>query len=400
MKLLIVTGIFPPDIGGPATYVELLARELADRGHIIRILTYSDQGSVPAGEGKYNFPVRRVLRSGPVLSRYLRFFLAACQEAGRADIIYSQGPVSEGLPVMLACILRRKSYVLKIVGDHAWEAFQNRAAGAQKEPEFIDPEDFRKFTPPLRIRVIKAVQRWVARNAGAIITPSQYLKRIVTAWGVDSGKIRVIHNAVERISLPGDRMSARAELGIDGKLIVTVARLVPWKGVATLIRAMPEITASYPDCRLLVIGDGPQKDFLERSVDEQDLRGKVRFAGRLPRTEVWRNILAADVFILNSGYEGLPFVVIEAMQIGTPVLVSDKGGNTEVIKNGTNGLVFPYDDKRAIMQAVRNVLEDRPKADRMAGQARKDSELFSKERMLSSTIDTILASYESAKHQH
>ena len=122
MKILITTGIFEPEIGGPAKYTPKLAAKLVERGHTVRVLTYSAQasydfpsggGSTFGGDAKYPFTVERIIRSNK-LSNYLRFFYAVLKNAPRYDIIYSLDWFSAGLPVALAARLIGKKYVVRV----------------------------------------------------------------------------------------------------------------------------------------------------------------------------------------------------------------------------------------------------------------------------------------------
>ena len=119
-KLLITTGIFTPDIGGPATYAKTLLNKLSENNFDIKIITYSDL----AGKDKEN--IFRILRNQNCILRYFKFFWQTFQLAKWADIIYAQGPISEGLPTYLACKLLGKKYKLKITGDQAWERLSQK----------------------------------------------------------------------------------------------------------------------------------------------------------------------------------------------------------------------------------------------------------------------------------
>ena len=167
-KILIATGIFPPDIGGPATYASTLLAELPKRGFELRIVTYAES---PVSNKEENNRLISISRKQGVISRYLKFFFAVYRLLRWADIAYLMGPVSEGFPAMLACILRGKKYYLKVVGDYAWEQFQQNAEGKMKnaEGEFVSPENFqRQKVLGLKIEVIRRLS-----NASLPGTPSE-----------------------------------------------------------------------------------------------------------------------------------------------------------------------------------------------------------------------------------
>src|SRR3989344_3032927 len=122
MRILIVTGIFEPEIGGPAEYTPKLAAGLIERGHEVKVLTYS--ASAFGGDAKYPFPLERVVRTNK-LSNYARFFLAALRNVPHYDIIYSLDWFTAGLPLALASRLAGKKYLLRIGGGYIWEKYLN-----------------------------------------------------------------------------------------------------------------------------------------------------------------------------------------------------------------------------------------------------------------------------------
>ena len=161
----------------------------------------------------------------------------------------------------------------------------------------------------------------------AVIVPSQYLKRMVTGWGVDPAKVRVIYNALPPVPAADEtRVEIRARLNWSARpTILTVARLQPWKGIDHLIRAIQQL----PELRLVVVGEGPDRRRLEALA--VSLEERVTFTGQLPRQQVHQLMRAADGVALYSAYEGLSHTLLESLQLGTPVLGSDRGGNAEVI---------------------------------------------------------------------
>jgi len=547
MKLIIATGIYPPDIGGPATYSKKIAEEFSGKGWEVKIITYCDRipplnpplikgGSeqpppcegLPALRvpplklkatrgrqslwrrttelegGKQGGGVRvfRISRKHNVLMRYVLYTWKLIKLAKKADLIYAQGPVSEGLPTYLASKITGKKYVLKVVGDPAWERLTSKkqenperkqasnGAGKKtkkqttrkKESEdvlekqmgchspkgtmtpstlknlgiskFVDVDEFQNMKGlPFKARVLRWVERLVAKNAYKIIVPSEYLKKIVGQWGVNSAKVKVVYNSVAGATRGFDASldevdprrtdSDHADLagtgadgtrkeggeGADGEegecevdIILSAGRLVPWKGMDLLIDLMPELLAVNPNFKLVIAGDGLDYQNLKQIADSRQqtadskkkkkLRNKeieklghanekqnaeykysdndkIVLTGKLEHRELLQYMKKASMFILNSGYEGLPHTVIEAMQSGLPCAVSNIGGNPEIVENEKTGLLFEYNNKEQIKEAIVRLWQDTELRNVVVAGARKKVKEFSYERMVEETIQIL-----------
>ena len=144
-------------------------------------------------------------------------------------------------------------------------------------------------------------------------------------WGASIEKVAVVYNSLPREKVvPASKKSGE-------QWLVTAARLVPWKGMAVLINIMSELKSRYPHLKLKIIGDGPERVRLERLIMEKCLTGEVEIWGNLSHEKTLSYISSADLFVLNSGYEGLSHVLLEALSLGRPVLASRAGGNPEII---------------------------------------------------------------------
>jgi glycosyltransferase involved in cell wall biosynthesis len=188
----------------------------------------------------------------------------------------------------------------------------------------------------------------------------------------------VIHNALPPPAAPGQsRTEIRAELGWpDQPTLVTVARLQPWKGIDHLIAAISGMT----DLRLIIAGAGPDRSRLEALA--KPLRDRVVFAGQLASNDVHRLMVAADGLALYSGYEGLSHTLLESLRLGTPVLASDKGGNSELVHHGVNGVLVPYVDMAALRRGIQQLMQRR---DEFAENCRVSLERFSFRTMVGET---------------
>lgn len=344
MKILLATGIYPPDAGGPATYTRALARALASSGeHQIQVVAYAEADGIDEKDG---YPVERIGRNRDLLMRYWNFFRAVVRRARSADVVYLQGPVSEGLPGTLGAMVAGKPTVMKVVGDYAWEMYM-QSGGTELLNAFL------KINHSGKIGWIARIERWMAKRATRVIVPSWYLKTVVEAWGVPTERISVIYNAIGPLPIGGSREELRRSFGIEGhRVVLTSVRAVPWKGVDFLMNLLPDLPK---DIFFAVAGDGPMLETWKREAVERGLSNRIRFLGRLDRALLADWYRAADLFVLASGYEGYPHVVAEAASVGLPSFVSDQGGNPETKELlGTNLVrVLPYRDRESWMNAFR-----------------------------------------------
>ena len=341
-RLFVAAGIFHPQPGGPSTYLYELLPVLQRMGWQIDVLTYGDETPQPEA---YPYPVTRVPRRvWPI--RLLDYARQARPRLAQANLVYAH---TIDLPLWGD---KRAPRLIKIVGDQAWERCIRKG--------WIRPESDIDQFQTARLNALAAWQRRSRSvQVGAfdgVIVPSEYLRRLVQAWGVPPERIHVIYNALPPLD---DQLPSRTELRHllslpqTAPIILTAARLTPWKGIDHLIAAMHRL----PDALLLIVGSGDDQARLMSLA--KPLGKRVRFLGQMPRTTLYRLMAAVDLFALYSGYEGLPHAVLESLRVGTPVVVSDKGGNSEIVRHEENGLLVPYVDVAALAQALRRAIDER-----------------------------------------
>ncbi|MBC7263904.1 MAG: glycosyltransferase family 4 protein [Chloroflexi bacterium] len=373
MRILITTDIFPPDVGGPATYVPLIAAQLTARGHEVHVLTYSQDHSVP-GDMDYPFRIQRVVIRGSRPARFWRVARLIAQWGREADVWYVNGM---GLEARLADPLRRVPVVAKVVGDIAWERAFLRGWVHD------DIEMFQCCRYPPWVELLKWRRNAMYDGVQRVIAPSKYLARIVAGWGVMASRIEVIHNAFAPLAtLPKPKAIA---LGAD-RIIVTACRLVPWKGVDGILEAL----AGLSNVGLVVIGEGPMRAEWEAMAKALDLSRRVLFTGAIRREELYQYMAAADVFVLNSRYEGLPHIVLEAAAAGLPVVAADAGGTGEVVMDGVSGLLVPPGDTLSLQATLMRLLSDESLRRRLVEGARAQLANFSLAQMVERT-ETVLS---------
>jgi glycosyltransferase involved in cell wall biosynthesis len=377
MRAAIVTGIFPPDIGGPASYVALLGESLCSSGWKIEVITYSSgRPSVTC-----SFPVHRISRSIPLPLRLVITLFKTLRAAAAADLIYCNGLI---LPSAVAGLLLRKPLVTKLEGDLAWE----RATNLNLTSDPIVP--FQTRPQNWKVRILKAIRNWGLRRSRVVITTSRFLERLIQGWGY-SGPIEVISNAVEEAFGRGvaeaTKEQCRAEIGFPHcRIVISVGRLVSWKGFPRLILAAK---ALRPEENVLILGDGPEKTRLAAQIKANGLGDKVFLMGRIHRNRLPVYLKAADCLVLNSAYESFPHVLLEAMKMGTPVVAAKAAGMPELIEDGKNGFLFDKDDVSQIVSRVNECLHEPAVRDRLVAEASKRLSNYAWSRILPQTLSVL-----------
>lgn len=382
MKIVIAAEIFPPDIGGPATYSANIAGELLSRGHNIKLISYGEKDWI-----KYSPPPIRVSRRSKLPIRYFNYFWQLLKISFSADVIYAQGPISSGWPALWVKRLLRKKLVVKVVGDYAWESYQNQKSIRQLADKSL--EEFQKENFGGKIGRLKRIERKVCQGADFVIVPSCYLKKIVSGWGVSEEKIKVIYNSVEKINLMLSKNEAKQKIKQSGDLILSIGRLVSWKGFSALIEIMPHLLEVNPNFKLIIIGDGPEREALNSQLITRNLQEKVFLIGKVAQPEVICYLKAAEMFVLNSGYEGLSHAILEAMSAGTPIIASDIGGNPELIRHNHNGLLIKYNGKEALANAIIRLWRDKNLQNKFVNNSEAFLEKFKFSKMIEETIKVL-----------
>lgn len=354
MNITLATGLYPPEIGGPATYAAMLEAELPARG--ITVTT------VPFGW------VRRY----PKIIRHVVYAWKLWRASKEADIMYALDPISVGVPALWVARLRKVPFLVRLGGDYAWEQGRVRFGVTSTLDEFLEAPD----TWPWQVRLLAKIQTYVVGKAVRAVVPSKYLRSVVERWGIAPDHIKVIYSALYPLTVSGTRAELRRQFGYTDPTIVSAGRLVPWKGFRALIDVVAKLKAHYPQITLVIVGDGEDMQRLKDQVAKRGLIEQVRFTGRISKDALGATIKAADVFVLNTAYEGLSHQLIEVMDLGTPIVTTTAGGNPELITDGVTGYTIPFNDEAKLEESIVRVLNHPESRERITQSARARSKQF------------------------
>jgi glycosyltransferase involved in cell wall biosynthesis len=334
MRVLVVSGIWPPDVGGPASHAPEVADFLLDRRHEVDVVTTAPVAPAPAA-----YPVHWVSRSLPKGVIHVRTTAEVVRRARAADIVYTTGMFGRSSAGATAA---RRPYVVKLTADPAFERARRREAVGG------DVDEFQALRGGMAVRALRLARDLELRGAAHVFTPSVYLRDLVVSWGLPAARVSVLPNPAPRVPHLRSRDELREELGLSSATLVFAGRLSAQKSLEVALDAV----AANEGVRLLIAGDGDQRGPLERRATEFGLSGRVAFLGPQSRERVLELFRAADAAILSSRWENFPHMVVEALAVGTPVLATATGGVAEVVRDGENGLLVPSGEPEALAAAV------------------------------------------------
>lgn len=367
ITVLLATGLYPPEIGGPATYTQMLEATLKE--HNVEVIT------MPFGS----------VRHLPKLVRHIAFAWKLWKNIRGVDVVYALDSISVGVPAWFVALIARKPFLIRLGGDYAWEQGAARFGVTQT----LDDYTASKKGVPVPVRVLALIQGFVVRRAVRVVAPSAYLKSIIATWGVDQKKITVIYSSLHPLHVDASKDELRSQLAYEGTVIVSVGRLVPWKGFSELITAIASLKKEISDVSLVIIGDGPLGEDLRNQVERDGLQDTVRLVGRMGKETLGAAIKAADIFVLNTAYEGLSHQLLEVMDIGTPIITTNVGGNVELIKDGVSGFLVEPNDTEALKDTIKRLVSNKELQTRLTQNARVRVKDFAEETVVRNLVSLL-----------
>ncbi len=231
-----------------------------------------------------------------------------------------------------------------------------------------------RVRPRLGSSLYRKAEDMLSRYADWIVPNSQAGRDYVVQRGIDPRKVRVIYNGINFDRLRPDpdqvdRVRREMKVPAGGKVVGITASLTPAKDHVTFLKAARIIARTMPDTRFAVLGDGTLRPDLEKMADELGIASLVTFFGI--RRDIGNYLGAYDVSCLAScDHEGCSNATLEAMAMAKPVVVTDIGGNREVVQHGQNGLLVPTRDPEAMARGIINVLQNPGMMSRLGKQGR------------------------------
>ncbi|KJS80054.1 MAG: glycosyl transferase family 1 [Peptococcaceae bacterium BICA1-8] len=362
MKILTLTWEYPPrTIGGLATHVAGLNRALAKKAVDVNIVTigenqensYEEQGVLVHTIPSHFLPSRDFISEILHLNfSLLEKSIKLINEWGKVDIIHAHDWL-----VAFAARTLKHIYQLPLVSTiHATEYGRNNGLHTDIQ------------------RYISSVEWWLTYESWKVLVCSEAMKsEIANIFQTPQDKVEVVNNGIDIKKIKISKEIPRTDYASpDEKIVLFVGRLVPEKGVQVLIEAMPRVLTFEPKTKLLIAGKGPYENSLKDLVRAKGLENRVNFLGFINDEE--RDVLYryADCIVFPSLYEPFGIVALEGMVAGSPVVVADTGGLSEIVQHGVNGLkcitgnadslsdqiICTFTDDPLVAKMVKRALED------------------------------------------
>lgn len=363
MRIGMMADLYKPYMSGVTNFIALNKRMLEQAGHDVYVFTFGNPDIVDDEPNIIRAPGIPLAETGAYLSfRYPRRIRRLLQSM---DLVHAHHPFLSARLALRYC----RPFNIPVVFTNHTRYDLYAQAYLPVVPEQVGTAFLQAYMP------------WLCREVDLVIAPSAGLQRVLAGFGVQS-PIAVLPNGVDLAPFrqPGPPVDPES-LGLapGGMLLIYVGRLGPEKNLTFLIRAFAGVASAFPGPRLLLVGEGPERDMLEDQVLHSGLRGRVAFTGFIDYAELPRYLAMADAFVTASVTEVHPLSVIEAMAAGLPVLGITSPGIEDTVEDGQTGYLASEDLPAFTAKMARLVAEPGRRVE-MSLRARQAAEAFAIER--------------------
>lgn len=352
-KILCITNDFGPRAGGIESFVIGLVERLP-KNNVIVYTSAQDKSELYDRQWRENFGVEVIRDKARILLPTPG--VAYCISALVKDREIKTAFFGAAAPLALLSPTLRRAGVKKIVAlTHGHEVWWSK------------------------IWPLTWAMKTIARNVDHLTYLGEFTRNVISqpiSASAKAAMVRIAPGIDTDHFAPVDSSELKKSLGlIHKRIIVSVGRLVHRKGQDILIEAMPEVLQEIPDAHLLLIGEGPYRQYLQSRVKQLQIDSHVTFIGRITFSDLPHYICLGEIFVMPSRsrfagleVEGLGIVYLEASACGLPVIAGNSGGAPDAVRDGVTGLVIDGRDPRSVAQSISELLLD-PERARQMGRA-------------------------------
>lgn len=311
--IFLATGIFYPDVGGPAIHSRKIAEKLVEEGFEVTLLAYGDD---PSGR-QFSFRVKRVSRGLPKVVQWFLYIIHTVHFTIFSDLVYAFDPTAAGLPALVSAKIFSKPCIVRIGGDPIWER-EAESGRVFMSMEQYYREGLHLRDKPTLFKIIKTMLCFV----DAVVLYNQAFKNFyMQYYDVVSEKIHVLKHPSFK------RQSTSSHLSVD-PIILFAGRFVKYKNLSLVMKAFDRVRKRTGKGQLMLIGSGPEKDTLVRVADSLDSKEYIHFQLSVPQEVLFKHIEESALCIGPALSEFNPNFILEALSFGKPILLSSGHGLT------------------------------------------------------------------------
>lgn len=311
MKILLATGIFYPDVGGPAIHVRKIAERLSTEGYEPVVLAYGDDFD----NKEFGFEVIRISRSHNKIFQWFIYMWQATLIAFKSKLVYAFDPTAAGVPARIAAYIAHKPFLIRIGGDPIWEREAEMGRRVMPITTYYETGLY-KQDKPILYRIIK----WLVNSVDVVIFYNQFWKDFYNKYyGLPFENIKIVKNPIFR------KEQASLELGEDPQIIFA-GRFVTYKNLERVMKAFNQVRIKTGKGRLLLIGKGPEYNSLLEIKNSLESSGHIDFLESLPQEKLFEEVRRSAFSLGPALSEFNPNFILESLSLGKPVILSKGHG--------------------------------------------------------------------------
>jgi len=316
-SVLIATGIFPPDVGGPATHAAKIAQSFAAQGRGVSVVCFGEVDDVSgvSHRAEESVFVTRVSKRAARWTKWYRYARELVRAARRVDVVYAFDLTTAGLPAALYCKLADKPLLVRMGGDPTWERTVERGERFVSFPEYFE-KGLNRVDRPWLTRIVRFVLR-TARNVS--VDHEAMRNHVIERYCVHPSRVTVVPN-------PSEVATAIVPGTANPFVVLYAGRIVGYKNLPNLVRAMAIVRQTIPEAQLRIIGDGPSLGELRNAIVDAGSTVDVVVEKSMGRFDLQKAIDAASVVVMPALSEFNPNTALDALSRMRPVAISRNNG--------------------------------------------------------------------------
>lgn len=370
--------MYPDVIGGAEIFAYMLSKDLFKHGYEVCIIARKGSRFVSGiFYGISHYAYRSVNIPNKLISGYFQLFRSFIHLAKLKPDVCLGIMFGAALPCYMYSLITGKPSIIRLSG-HDFRMIRSVHILRKRSRELV----YHTYS------TVYSILFWiiftVVKNRVHFVALNKEMYNGLLEMGVKSKQIHLIFNPIDEIFF-------KVNPDVGAPKLVYVGRLVKEKSVEILVKAISMVIKESSDVKLIIIGDGPERTYMEDLVKSLGLSGNIKFEGFVPYHKVPQYLAESSVFILPSRAEGTPNALLQAMAAGLPIIATKVGGIPELVKDRVEGFLIPPNDVHSLAKAIITLTTDRELAKKFGSNARKKAEMFRTENIVKEYVKLLNA---------